>query len=86
MLYRVVTTSGQIIEKSGTMAGGGNSNKHGLMRLKNGRSQRASLGEEVTAETVEELEGAVRVLGENVERLQRRVNEVTVGACDRREN
>lgn len=68
------------------MAGGGNSNKHGLMRLKNGRSQRASLGEEVTAETVEELEGAVRVLGENVERLQRRVNEVTVGACDRRES
>ena len=49
------------------MAGGGNSNKHGLMRLKNGRSQRASLGE-------------------NVERLQRRVNEVTVGACDRRES
>ena len=68
------------------MAGGGNSNKHGLMRLKNGRSQRASLGEEVTAETVEELEGAVRVLGENVERLQRRENEVTVGACDRRES
>lgn len=68
------------------MAGGGNSNKHGLMRLKNGRSQRASLGEEVTAETVEELEGAVRVLGENVERLQRRVNEVTVGACDKRES
>ena len=68
------------------MAGGGNSNKHGLMRLKNGRSQRASVGEEVTAETVEELEGAVRVLGENVERLQRRVNEVTVGACDRRES
>ena len=68
------------------MAGGGNSNKHGLMRLKNGRSQRASLGEEVTAETVEELEGAVRELGENVERLQRRVNEVTVGACDRRES
>lgn len=68
------------------MAGGGNSNKHGLMRLKNGRSQHASLGEEVTAETVEELEGAVRVLGENVERLQRRVNEVTVGACDRRES
>ena len=68
------------------MAGGGNSNKHGLMRLKNGRSQRATLGEEVTAETVEELEGAVRVLGENVERLQRRVNEVTVGACDRRES
>lgn len=68
------------------MAGGGNSNKHGLMRLKNGRSQRASLGEEVTAETVEELEGAVRVLGENVEWLQRRVNEVTVGACGRREN
>ena len=68
------------------MAGGGNSNKHGLMRLKNGRSQRASLGEEVTAETVEELEGAVRVLGENVERLQRRVNEVTVGACGERES
>ena len=65
---------------------GGKSNKHGLMRLKNGRSQRASLGEEVTAETVEELEGAVRVLGENVERLQRRVNEVTVGACDKRES
>lgn len=68
------------------MAGGGNSNKHGLMRLKNGRSQRASLGEEVTAETVEELEGAVRVLGENVERLQRRVNEVTVGAYGERES
>lgn len=80
MLYRVVTTSGQIIEKSGTMAGGGNSNRHGLMRLKNGKSQRVSLGEEMTTETVEELENAVHVLGETVEDLQRRVNELTVGA------
>lgn len=80
MLYRVVTTSGQIIEKSGTMAGGGNSNRHGLMRLKNGQSKRVSLGEEMTAETVEELESAVHVLGETVEGLQRRVTELTVGA------
>ena len=84
MLYRVVTTSGQIIEKSGTMSGGGNSNKHGLMRLKD-KSKRASLDEEVPTSSVEELEREVSVLNEAVERTQKQVSELTVAAKRRSE-
>lgn len=84
VLYRVVTTSGQIIEKSGTMSGGGNSNKHGLMRLKD-KSKRASLDEEVPTSSVEELEREVSVLNEAVERTQKQVSELTVAAKRRSE-
>ena len=42
---------------------------------------------DLTAQLALDLgDAAVRVLGENVERLQRRVNEVTVGACGGRES
>lgn len=76
VLYRVVTLSGQIIEKSGTMSGGGRYQRHGMMRLKNSSSnKRQSFGEEITEEVVNELENAVKVLSNQFNQLQQQTNE-----------
>lgn len=66
--WRVVTLDGQLIETSGTMAGGGNSVRKGGMRLKNGAKAIPSIAEgdtvddfkaieEQTSKVVEELKG-----------------------------
>ena len=76
VVYRVVTLSGQIIEKSGTMSGGGRYQRHGMMRLKNSSSnKRQSFGEEITEEVVNELENAVKVLSNQFNQLQQQTNE-----------
>lgn len=70
VLFRVVTLSGQIIEKSGTMSGGGRYQRHGLMKLKNQSGRQQSVGEEVTEEMVNELDNVVRVLSSQFNKAQ----------------
>ena len=80
----MVTTTGQIIEKTGTMSGGGQSNRHGLMRLKNknSSSSRQSIGEEMTPAMIDELENAVNVLNKRYETTRKELSALQVSSND----
>ena len=79
MLYRVVTLTGQIIEKSGTMSGGGRYHRHGLMKIKNAsNSSRPTFGEEVTEDMVNELDNAVKILSSQLSKAQQDVASLKV--------
>ena len=75
VLYRVVTLTGQIIEKSGTMSGGGRYHRHGLMKLKNGNgSHSQQQHEEITEEMIAQTDNAVKVLSNQLTEAQRNLS------------
>ena len=63
------------------MSGGGHSNRHGLLRLKdkNSKSSCSSVGEEMTQATMDELEQAVRVLSDRYESTRKELTSLQVG-------
>ena len=62
------------------MSGGGHSNRHGLLRLKdkNSTSSRSSIGEEMTQATMDELENAVKVLNNQYESTRKELSALQV--------
>ena len=72
VLYRVVTLTGQIIEKSGTMSGGGRYHRHSLMKLKNGNhSHHQQQQDDITEEMIAQADNAVKVLSSQLSEAQR---------------
>lgn len=72
----MVTKIGQIIEKSGTMTGGGKSVKKGLIRV-TGENETGMEVEEDGA-SVSQLEGKVKQLAGELEKLRGDLREVKV--------
>ena len=72
----MVTKIGQIIEKSGTMTGGGKSVKKGLIRV-TGENETGTDVEEDGA-SVSQLEGKVKQLAGDLEKLRGDLREVRV--------
>ncbi|KAG7195965.1 uncharacterized protein KQ657_002352 [Scheffersomyces spartinae] len=73
--WKVVTLSGEVVDTSGTMSGGGNYKARGSMRLKGSTSDN-TLGVDTTPEEVQEMKAELQKLDVEFEQLEAQFQEL----------